>query len=33
MPWANPDAVASWRVIDVDTFEVVAKEPLYHFLT
>ena len=26
------DAVASWRVIDADTFEVVAKEPLYTFL-
>jgi peptide/nickel transport system substrate-binding protein len=26
------DAVASWRVIDEDTFEVVAKEPLYTFL-
>jgi peptide/nickel transport system substrate-binding protein len=26
------DAVESWRVIDADTFEVVAKEPLYTFL-
>jgi peptide/nickel transport system substrate-binding protein len=26
------DAVASWRVIDDDTFEVVAKEPLFTFL-
>jgi peptide/nickel transport system substrate-binding protein len=26
------DAVASWRVIDADTFEVVAKEPLFTFL-
>jgi peptide/nickel transport system substrate-binding protein len=26
------DAVESWRVIDDDTFEVVAKEPLYTFL-
>jgi peptide/nickel transport system substrate-binding protein len=26
------DAVASWRVIDADTFEVVAKEPLVTFL-
>jgi peptide/nickel transport system substrate-binding protein len=26
------DAVASWRVIDADTFEVVANEPLYTFL-
>src|SRR5215204_2923919 len=25
------DAVASWRVIDADTFEVVAKEPLVTF--
>ena len=26
------DAVESWRVIDEDTFEVVAKEPLFTFL-
>lgn len=26
------DATASWRAIDDDTFEVVAKEPLYTFL-
>jgi peptide/nickel transport system substrate-binding protein len=26
------DAVASWRVIDENTFEVVAKEPLFTFL-
>jgi peptide/nickel transport system substrate-binding protein len=26
------DSVKSWRVVDDDTFEVVAKEPLYTFL-
>lgn len=26
------DAVESWRVIDQDTFEIVAKEPLFTFL-
>jgi peptide/nickel transport system substrate-binding protein len=26
------DAVESWRVVDEDTFEVVAKEPLFTFL-